>query len=53
MNPKHSSVFDTLFQTEDLTQVLEQIQICWEVWRTLKATGTLKRRNLQVPPAFG
>ncbi|XP_075902690.1 testis-expressed protein 11 [Nelusetta ayraudi] len=31
------SVFSS--QTEELIQVLEQIQICWEVWRTLKATG--------------
>lgn len=27
-------------QTEELTQVLEQIQICREVWKTLKASGT-------------
>ncbi|XP_067374256.1 testis-expressed protein 11 [Channa argus] len=27
-------------QTEELTQALEQIQICWEVWKTLKASGT-------------
>ncbi|KAM9469973.1 testis-expressed protein 11 [Clarias gariepinus] len=26
-------------QTEILTQALEHIQICWEVWRVLKATG--------------
>ncbi|XP_071773210.2 testis-expressed protein 11 [Centroberyx gerrardi] len=27
-------------QTEELTQALEHIQICWEVWRTLKASGS-------------
>lgn len=27
-------------QTEELTRVLEQIQTCWEVWKTLKASGT-------------
>ncbi|XP_018515719.1 testis-expressed protein 11 isoform X2 [Lates calcarifer] len=26
-------------QTEELTQALEHIQICWEVWKTLKASG--------------
>uniref|UniRef100_A0A673Z5C2 Protein ZIP4 homolog n=1 Tax=Salmo trutta TaxID=8032 RepID=A0A673Z5C2_SALTR len=26
-------------QTEQLTQALEHIQICWEVWKTLKASG--------------
>ncbi|TNN25580.1 Testis-expressed sequence 11 protein [Liparis tanakae] len=28
-------------QTEQLTQALEYIQTCWEVWKTLKASGTL------------
>lgn len=28
-------------QAEQLTQALEYIQICGEVWRTLKATGSL------------
>ncbi|CAG09799.1 unnamed protein product, partial [Tetraodon nigroviridis] len=32
-------------QTEELTRVLEQIQTCWEVWKTLKASG-----NLSVDP---
>ncbi|XP_040904364.1 testis-expressed protein 11 [Toxotes jaculatrix] len=27
-------------QTEELTQALEHIQICWEVWKTLKASGS-------------
>ncbi|XP_054453956.1 testis-expressed protein 11 [Anoplopoma fimbria] len=27
-------------QTEQLTQALEYIQICWEVWKTLKASGS-------------
>nr|XP_043895705.1 testis-expressed protein 11 [Solea senegalensis] len=27
-------------QTEELTQALEYIQICWEVWKTLKASGS-------------
>ncbi|XP_068445351.1 testis-expressed protein 11 [Clinocottus analis] len=27
-------------QTEHLTQALEYIQICWEVWKTLKASGS-------------
>ncbi|XP_028272369.1 testis-expressed protein 11 [Parambassis ranga] len=27
-------------QTEELTQALEHIQICWEIWRTLKASGS-------------
>ncbi|KAF7663710.1 hypothetical protein LDENG_00200960 [Lucifuga dentata] len=27
-------------QTEELTQTLEYIQICWEVWKTLKASGS-------------
>ncbi|XP_055368357.1 testis-expressed protein 11 isoform X2 [Betta splendens] len=26
-------------QTEELTQALEHIQICWEVWRSLKTSG--------------
>ncbi|KAM8733021.1 testis-expressed protein 11 [Acanthopagrus schlegelii] len=26
-------------QTEELTQALEHIQTCWEVWKTLKASG--------------
>ncbi|XP_022616073.1 testis-expressed protein 11 [Seriola dumerili] len=26
-------------QTEELTQALEHIQICWEIWKTLKASG--------------
>ncbi|XP_076005392.1 testis-expressed protein 11 [Genypterus blacodes] len=26
-------------QTEELTRALEYIQICWEVWNTLKASG--------------
>uniref|UniRef100_UPI0037E95F5D testis-expressed protein 11 n=1 Tax=Semicossyphus pulcher TaxID=241346 RepID=UPI0037E95F5D len=26
-------------QTEELAQALEHIQICWEIWRTLKASG--------------
>ncbi|KAM3613457.1 uncharacterized protein V6R79_026464 [Siganus canaliculatus] len=26
-------------QTEQLTQALEHIQICWEVWKTLKSSG--------------
>ncbi|XP_070693295.1 testis-expressed protein 11 [Pempheris klunzingeri] len=26
-------------QTEELTQALEHIQLCWEVWKTLKASG--------------
>uniref|UniRef100_A0A673ACC3 Protein ZIP4 homolog n=1 Tax=Sphaeramia orbicularis TaxID=375764 RepID=A0A673ACC3_9TELE len=29
-----------LTQTEELTQALEHIQICWEVWKTLKASGS-------------
>ncbi|XP_038555989.1 testis-expressed protein 11 isoform X2 [Micropterus salmoides] len=28
-------------QTEELTQALEHIQICWEIWNTLKASDTL------------
>lgn len=28
-------------QTEVLTQALEHIQTCWEVWKTLKASGIL------------
>ncbi|XP_060935384.1 testis-expressed protein 11 [Limanda limanda] len=27
-------------QSEELTQALEHIQICWEIWKTLKATGS-------------
>uniref|UniRef100_A0A8C8DN70 Protein ZIP4 homolog n=1 Tax=Oryzias sinensis TaxID=183150 RepID=A0A8C8DN70_9TELE len=27
-------------QTEELTQTLESIQTCWEVWKTLKASGS-------------
>uniref|UniRef100_A0A3B4Z2H8 Protein ZIP4 homolog n=1 Tax=Seriola lalandi dorsalis TaxID=1841481 RepID=A0A3B4Z2H8_SERLL len=27
-------------QTEELTQALEHIQICWEIWKTLKASGS-------------
>ncbi|CAG5989959.1 unnamed protein product [Menidia menidia] len=27
-------------QTEELTQALEYIQTCWEVWKTLKASGS-------------
>ncbi|XP_075337763.1 testis-expressed protein 11 isoform X2 [Odontesthes bonariensis] len=27
-------------QTEELTQALEHIQTCWEVWKTLKASGS-------------
>ncbi|KAI4818716.1 hypothetical protein KUCAC02_004018 [Chaenocephalus aceratus] len=30
-------------QTEDLTQALEHIQICWEVWKTLKASGSFPK----------
>ncbi|KAJ8015681.1 hypothetical protein DPEC_G00028630 [Dallia pectoralis] len=30
-------------QTEQLTQALEHIQACWEVWKTLKKTGDLAR----------
>uniref|UniRef100_A0A3B4YEZ3 Protein ZIP4 homolog n=1 Tax=Seriola lalandi dorsalis TaxID=1841481 RepID=A0A3B4YEZ3_SERLL len=26
-------------QTEELTQALEHIQICWEIWKTLKASS--------------
>ncbi|XP_068596548.1 testis-expressed protein 11 [Brachionichthys hirsutus] len=26
-------------QTEELTRALEHIQMCWEVWKTLKASG--------------
>lgn len=26
-------------QTEELTQALEYIQICWDVWKTLKVSG--------------
>uniref|UniRef100_A0A3Q3VUP4 Protein ZIP4 homolog n=1 Tax=Mola mola TaxID=94237 RepID=A0A3Q3VUP4_MOLML len=33
---RRSHLFD---QTEELTQVLEQIQICREVWKTLKASN--------------
>lgn len=41
MNPEClGGFFCFCFQTEELTQVLEQIQICWEVWKTLKASGT-------------
>ncbi|XP_070769573.1 testis-expressed protein 11 [Enoplosus armatus] len=28
-------------QSEELTQALEHIQICWEVWKTLRASGNL------------
>ncbi|TSQ81015.1 Testis-expressed protein 11 [Bagarius yarrelli] len=31
------------YQTEILTQALECIQICWEIWRTLKTSGTYTR----------
>ncbi|XP_069388282.1 testis-expressed protein 11 isoform X2 [Paralichthys olivaceus] len=27
-------------QSEELTQALERIQICWDVWKTLKASGS-------------
>ncbi|XP_034453005.1 testis-expressed protein 11 isoform X4 [Hippoglossus hippoglossus] len=27
-------------QSEELTQALEHIQICWEIWKTLKASGS-------------
>ncbi|XP_008324965.1 testis-expressed protein 11 [Cynoglossus semilaevis] len=27
-------------QTEELTQALEYIQICWDVWKTLKVSGS-------------
>ncbi|XP_026214349.1 testis-expressed protein 11 [Anabas testudineus] len=27
-------------QTDELTQALEHIQICWEVWKTLRASGS-------------
>ncbi|KAM4621900.1 testis-expressed protein 11 [Polymixia lowei] len=30
-------------QNEELTQALEHIQICWEVWKTLKASGNFSR----------
>ncbi|XP_034036835.1 LOW QUALITY PROTEIN: testis-expressed protein 11 [Thalassophryne amazonica] len=30
-------------QTEDLTQALEHIQICWEIWKTLKASGSFPK----------
>nr|XP_020444009.1 testis-expressed protein 11 isoform X2 [Monopterus albus] len=30
-------------QTEKLTQALEYIQICWEVWKTLKASGSFPK----------
>ncbi|XP_068182073.1 testis-expressed protein 11 [Antennarius striatus] len=30
-------------QTEELTQALEHIQICWEVWKALKASGNQPR----------
>ncbi|KAI3351644.1 hypothetical protein L3Q82_020470 [Scortum barcoo] len=30
-------------QTEELTQALEHIQICWEVWKTLKASGNFPK----------
>ncbi|XP_010784460.1 testis-expressed sequence 11 protein [Notothenia coriiceps] len=30
-------------QTENLTQALEHIQICWEVWKTLKASGSFPK----------
>lgn len=26
-------------QAEQLSQALENIQLCWEVWKTLKASG--------------
>ncbi|XP_026186381.1 testis-expressed protein 11 [Mastacembelus armatus] len=28
---------------QDLTQALEHIQICWEVWKTLKASGSFPK----------
>ncbi|XP_036404932.1 testis-expressed protein 11 [Megalops cyprinoides] len=33
----------SLQQTEQLTEALEHIQICWEVWKTLKASGDLSK----------
>lgn len=32
-------------QTEELTQALEHIQTCWEVWKTLKASGILSTKE--------
>ncbi|XP_039976576.1 testis-expressed protein 11 isoform X2 [Xiphias gladius] len=30
-------------QTEEATQALEHIQICWEVWKTLKVSGSFPK----------
>ncbi|XP_043913346.1 testis-expressed protein 11 isoform X3 [Protopterus annectens] len=30
-------------QTEKFTQALEHIQICWEIWKTLKSAGDLSK----------
>ncbi|XP_046874498.1 testis-expressed protein 11 [Hypomesus transpacificus] len=30
-------------QSEHLTQALEHIQVCWEVWKTLKASGDFSK----------
>lgn len=47
MNPECLLFFLFPFgsQTEELTQVLEQIQMCWEVWKTLKASGALSMNS--------
>lgn len=47
MNP--GCLFCILSQTQELTQALEHIQICREVWKSLKASGTLYMNNKKNP----